>query len=118
MDPNEALKTLRQLVIDEEYLSQGIGGIIHTNGQAIYEAFTALDNWLQKGGFLPSDWQRESPMIVVGQFPALDLMHAIAAAQKGHGVRKLRVKIEGDKVKFKVNEGIWSPPYGEIQEPY
>jgi hypothetical protein len=109
MDPNAALDNLRRAMADEDTAEMS---------PEVYDAFTALDNWITKGGFLPSDWQQESPMIVVGQFPATELMHALKAAEKRGGIRKMRVKIEGDKVKFKVNEGIWSPPYGEIQEPY
>lgn len=29
------------------------------------------------------------------------------------GLRKLRVYVDGDNLKFKVNEYIWSPPYGK-----
>ncbi len=28
------------------------------------------------------------------------------------GLRKLRVYVDGDSLKFKVNEFIWSPPFG------
>lgn len=41
---------------------------------------------------------------------------------KGNGVGtkpyKLRIGIDGDRVKFKVNERMWSPPMGEIQGEY
>lgn len=41
---------------------------------------------------------------------------------RGNGVgikpNKLRIGIDGDYVKFKVNERIWSPPMGRVQDPY
>ena len=41
---------------------------------------------------------------------------------QGNGVgikaNKLRIGIDGDRVKFKVNERMWSPPMGRVQEPY
>lgn len=43
MDPNEALDDLRR-------------AIKCNNADETYEAFTHLDEWLRKGGFLPSDW--------------------------------------------------------------
>jgi hypothetical protein len=106
MDPNETLRQLREKMQ---------GNFIESETRELFEA---LDEWLAKGGFLPKEWNREVPMIVVGQFPATELMHALRSAEKGGGIRKMRVKVEGEQVKFKVNEMIWSPPYGEIQEPY
>jgi len=36
-----------------------------------------------------------------------------ADANSPGGIRKLRVAIEGDRVKFKINEHTWSPPLGQ-----
>jgi len=33
-------------------------------------------------------------------------------------LRKLRVSSDGNSVKFKINEGVWSPPLGRKGEPY
>lgn len=57
MDPNEALKQLRELLGDgttfidvhPEELSDHLG--------MACEYFQALDEWIQKGGFLPREWQ-------------------------------------------------------------
>jgi hypothetical protein len=56
MDPNEALRLVRE----------SVGELVHADddntlpgsqvGQVV-DAFTALDEWLQKGGFLPSEWR-------------------------------------------------------------
>lgn len=45
MDPDQALKDLREMIRDTEDLD-------------LIEQFEALDDWLAKGGFLPADWQR------------------------------------------------------------
>lgn len=42
MDPNETLRQLRHAVEGES--------------ADIFELFSALDGWLSKGGFLPTDW--------------------------------------------------------------
>lgn len=45
MDPNQALKNLRDMIRDTEDLD-------------LIEQFEALDGWLSRGGFLPADWER------------------------------------------------------------
>lgn len=58
MDPNDVLKNLRKALAattcagDE---SDAYDALV-----AAAEAFEALDEWLRKGGTLPSDWYRES----------------------------------------------------------
>ena len=37
-----------------------------------------------------------------------------ANSKSGFGIRGLRVCIEGDTAKFKVNEWMWSPPMGHL----
>lgn len=57
MDPNATLETLRQLCADVE------NGITTDPEQLVgefFDAVTALDEWLARGGFLPSDWERAS----------------------------------------------------------
>lgn len=49
MDPDAALDKLRRAMADED---NGIP-------LEVYEAFTGLDNWLSRGGFLPSAWVPE-----------------------------------------------------------
>lgn len=50
MDPNEALRTLRQWTMKSRY------GPNITEEEA-RQAFEDLDGWLTKGGFLPTDWK-------------------------------------------------------------
>jgi hypothetical protein len=52
MDPNAALKQLRELV------AESIADV-NTDGREdeIAEAFGDLDGWLSKGGSLPHDWE-------------------------------------------------------------
>ncbi len=42
-----------------------------------------------------------------------ELFSAMKFADHGIGLRKLRVYVNGDSLKFKVNEFIWSPPFGK-----
>jgi hypothetical protein len=46
----------------------------------------------------------ESARSVIDSLSSLDLA----------GVYSLRVAFDEDSVKFKVNEGAWSPPYGAV----
>ena len=77
--------------------------------------FGYLDEWLCKGGFLPKEWSRKPPMIVIDSSTQLNPLREQLYHSQAH---KLRVVIKGDCVKFKINEGVWSPPLGKIQEPY
>ena len=51
MDPNETLRELRRLVTR---LSDQYAGDDSAAAQAMAEKFDALDEWLSRGGFLPS----------------------------------------------------------------
>lgn len=74
MDPNETLATLRTEVSDiltcNSTSPKGPDGRIIDAAIAVAEAFEALDEWLNKGGFLPDAWQRKSP--AYGVDPKLD----------------------------------------------
>ena len=54
MDPNETLRlirlTIKQMEVDEH------PGIYKAHAQELAGYITYLDEWLSKGGFLPSDW--------------------------------------------------------------
>jgi hypothetical protein len=50
MDPTEALKQLRALMVE------ATRGDCEGNLSEIVELFNGLDTWLTKGGFLPSQW--------------------------------------------------------------
>jgi len=56
MDPNETLRlirlTIKQMDVDEHPL------IRKSHADQIAEYFEALDEWLSKGGFLPTDWEK------------------------------------------------------------
>jgi hypothetical protein len=52
MDPNRALAVIRELCDTAEELGLLTDDVI----QELVENFEALDEWLAKGGFLPSDW--------------------------------------------------------------
>lgn len=62
MDPNEALRRLR------EYASEVISAYDdiepddpRSNQLALAESFLDLDEWLTKGGFVPDGWQPQRP---------------------------------------------------------
>jgi hypothetical protein len=55
MDPNETLRRLRDL-------SQTIIGADENESEdalALAELVQAMDGWLKRGGFLPTEWNRE-----------------------------------------------------------
>jgi hypothetical protein len=52
MDPDECLRTIREIVQridDEDHLESDLPELV--------DAFSSLDEWLGKGGFLPDDWK-------------------------------------------------------------
>lgn len=53
MDPDEALKSLREWAETLEAL-EDLGDATRAK-----ELFQALDKWLSKGGFLPADWDEQ-----------------------------------------------------------
>jgi hypothetical protein len=63
MDPNATLAEIRKGIAD---LAGDVDNTEHPNYedllemsvQSLAENFEALDEWLQKGGFLPSDWAK------------------------------------------------------------
>lgn len=52
MDPNETLRMLREL--SEDITEHGA---TPDKAHALAELFAALDEWLNRGGFLPAAWQ-------------------------------------------------------------
>lgn len=61
MDPNEALRLAREAV-GELLQADDDGNFTDpqtTNLGQLIEAFTALDEWLSRDGFLPDDWRPE-----------------------------------------------------------
>ncbi len=56
MDPDEALRELRRL-IEDSFGAYDKEDAWESLDEARHQ-FKALDEWLSKGGFLPSDWRR------------------------------------------------------------
>ena len=66
MDPNETLKRLR-LLLSTGYHARKLFSKETTYQQGLFdhileceELFQALDQWLSKGGFLPTSWRPNS----------------------------------------------------------
>lgn len=53
MDPNETLKWMRQV---SHLILNGNPKL--ADAEALAEHFEALDKWLSKDGFLPTDWRK------------------------------------------------------------
>lgn len=58
MDPNANLTELRQLMSDAAAMAMNIDGPLADKITRAEELFSALDEWLSKGSFLPDDWRR------------------------------------------------------------
>lgn len=114
MDPNEALKQLREelheLVIDDP----------SGHNQRLVELFDGLDSWLSKGSFLPAAWARpcgHSGMVRIEGHQLTELRQALSP-NRTDPVYLLRIDQRGTHVAYKVNEQGWSPPVGDEQKPY
>ena len=58
MDPNEALKNIRELIYSWEDVGINLMSAAEVDefiGEFV-ENFVALDEWLTNGGFRPEDW--------------------------------------------------------------
>jgi len=64
MDPNEALKNLREAIASatgQQDADTDHGSFCVVNNRTVTDiinSFEALDEWLSRGGFLPADWAR------------------------------------------------------------
>jgi hypothetical protein len=60
MDPDEALKQIREVVskIRNDETARTLDA--YAELETITDAFEALDDWLSSGGFLPKDWAYSS----------------------------------------------------------
>jgi hypothetical protein len=59
VDPEETLRRMRKLALmltDTGSIPTEVEERMH--GEELAELTIALDEWLSKGGFLPSDWRR------------------------------------------------------------
>jgi hypothetical protein len=54
MDPNEALRLIRQICRDVETDDEKV-----ENWDELVNLIEGLDQWISKGGFLPKDWERK-----------------------------------------------------------
>lgn len=62
MDPDTALSDLRQAIREYE-VAADLPGIVGTAdiaaaAERLHSAASALDDWISRGGFLPSQWQK------------------------------------------------------------
>jgi hypothetical protein len=55
------------------------------------------------------------PIIQLSRAQALELLHMLTRVEKDHGIYSLRVHVDGEHAKFKVNEYTWTPPMGELE---
>jgi hypothetical protein len=58
VDPNEALKRLREIVVAFRDSDGEIDLDVVGNIEDMVDYFEALDEWIMKGGFLPRDWSK------------------------------------------------------------
>lgn len=56
MDPDENLK--QQLLLAKKMVS---GSYTWTDADQLAELVTSLNEWIQRGGFLPKEWQKKAP---------------------------------------------------------
>jgi len=61
MDPNKALKNLREA--EKQYRAAPAGSMAERVAASnMADAFEALDEWLSRGGFMPVDWRVVKPL--------------------------------------------------------
>lgn len=59
MDPNEALNRLRHALLDYRLAQDQENSMdAQTHAEDIADAAEVLDEWLSKGGFLPTSWEK------------------------------------------------------------
>jgi hypothetical protein len=58
MDPNATLASIRELISDIDRRARDGEHIGADRAYALIEPIEALDTWLSRGGFLPTDWER------------------------------------------------------------
>ena len=79
MDPNKNLDELRQLVRDIQGRGLSTSTILQKTDQ-ITNLFSALDEWIVKGGFLPSRWSGRGPPITMPFGPLDDMEKELLAS--------------------------------------
>lgn len=70
MDPDEKLKELRELARQVALSDVGSPTLFQSVVQlaeSLAEKFEELDEWLQRGGFLPKAWQKSDVSPAIGQ---------------------------------------------------
>ncbi len=56
MDPNAALEELRRMVREIEGAADNCGHEVSALVYDFTDRFSALDEWLSRGGFKPAEW--------------------------------------------------------------
>jgi hypothetical protein len=65
MDPNAALAELRRLVIinnNDSSVTNREQAVIDARLDRMADLFEALDGWITRGGFLPTEWTQPAPV--------------------------------------------------------
>lgn len=57
MDPNAALDAIRKIIYAHQ-LGNGGEDLTPDEVSRLYDLVEGLDQWMSKGGFLPTAWQR------------------------------------------------------------
>jgi hypothetical protein len=58
MDPNKTLREIRELDRKALRLERADKSLPPEDADRLMELVRALDEWLTKGGFLPTDWRK------------------------------------------------------------
>lgn len=81
MDPDETLKRAR------EAYAQYTARPTHDAAEALAEAFTALDGWITRGGFLPRDWATQERNVTSAGHQAWEITALRAALESARDHR-------------------------------
>jgi hypothetical protein len=67
MDPSKTLEELKSLLFELDMLASDAPLEIGVLIEGMHAKFEELDEWLQRGGFLPQAWQRSANGGPLGQ---------------------------------------------------
>jgi hypothetical protein len=56
MDPNAALKEIREIIKEADDCLNSEEELVAFNFSRLVDLIDGLDGWISKGGFLPDDW--------------------------------------------------------------
>lgn len=99
MDPNACLKEIREL--GEQIRS---GDVRESVIEDYASAVTALDEWLAKGGFLPSAWELNRTLVFELTHEEFARLEEDVDGQ-GYGTRRFRVAVDAGQFKWDAGGG-------------